>query len=257
MRVQLQKLMLGFVISMLSFSCVSYKQLRYVNDLHVDTLSQAIIDSSFLYRIKPGDVLYIRVQSSTDSKMEMFNQSLSSDKAQSGLQLNLMNGNLVDEYGDIELPMVGLIRLSGMTLKQAEIEVKSKVSEYLQFVTITVKLMSFRVSVLGEVSNPGVFTLDRVHVSVFDVLSYAGDMTDFANRKKVRLIRKENGYNKIHTIDLSSTKMFGSEYYYVRPGDLIYIEPLKYKVLKANSTTITLAFSVIALTLSIFAVLKR
>jgi polysaccharide biosynthesis/export protein len=246
-------------VAVFCVSCVGYKKLRYMANINSDTLSEKALDSSFYYRIRPGDVLFIRVQSSTDSKMELFNQSLSQGQSVTGAgtQMNLLNGHLVDEYGDVELPMVGLIRLSGLTLKEAEQEVKTKVSEYLQFVTITVKLMSFRVSVLGEVVSPGIYSFERVQVSIFDVLSVAGDVTDLAVRKKVRIIRNEKGRNKMYTIDLSSTQLLASEYYYVKPGDVIYVEPLKYKVLKANSTTITLAFSVIALTLSLFAVLSR
>ncbi len=254
----MQRLCLGVLIAMMSFSCVSYKKLRYMADLNSDTISKVLIDSSNFYRIKPGDVLYIKVESSTDSKMELFNQSLNTGtNANSTSLLNLLNGNLVDEYGDIELPMVGLVRVSGLTIKQAELEVKDKVSEYLKFVTISLKLMSYRISVLGEVMQPGIKIFERVHVSVFDALASSGDLTNFANRKKVRLIRVENGKNKVYTLDLSSAQMLASEFYYVKPGDVIYVEPLRYKVLSANSTSITLGFSIIALTLSLFAVFKR
>lgn len=248
------------LVTLLSFGCVSHKKLRYMIDLDSDTLSKASIDSSFYYKIRPGDVLFIKVQSSTDSKMELFNQSFAESpnaSSGSGAQANLLRGNLVDEYGDIELPMVGLIRVSGLTMKEAELAIKAKVSEYLQFVTVTVKLMSFRVSVLGEVFSPGVKSIDRVQMSIYDILAYAGDMTDVADRKKVRLIRQEKGKNHIYTLDLSSTQMLSSEHYYVRPGDIIYVEPLKYKVFKANSTTITLGFSLIALTLSLVAIFVR
>jgi len=254
----IQRLCLGLLIALLSFSCVSYKKLRYMADLDADTISKEVIDSSNFYRIKPGDVLYIKVESSTDSKMELFNQSLSTGtNAGNASLLNLLNGNLVDEYGDIDIPMVGLVRVSGLTIKQAEIEVKNKVSEYLKFVTVSLKLMSYRISVLGEVVQPGIKIFERVHVSIFDALASAGDLNNLANRKKVRLIRVENGKNKVYTLDLSSTQMLASELYYIKPGDVIYVEPLRYKVLTANSTTITLGFSIIALTLSLFAVLTR
>jgi len=237
--------------------------MRYLTDLSSDTASTSLIDSSYSYRLKPGDVLYLKVVSSTDSKMELFNQSLSSNQttgvgsSSGGGQVNLMAGNLIDQYGDIELPMVGLIRLSGMTVKEAEKVINDKMSEYLTYVTVTVKLMSFRVSVLGEVANPGIKQMDRSRVTILDALSYAGDLTDLGNRKKVRLIRRENNRNKVYTIDMSSVNMLASEYYYLRPDDVIYVEPLKYKVVKVNSPTIALAFSAFSITLAIFAVLSR
>ncbi|MDB5258560.1 MAG: polysaccharide transporter [Chitinophagaceae bacterium] len=241
-------------------SCVTQKKLKLMTDLSADTTSVSVIDSSYSYRLKPGDVLYLKVVSSTDSKMELFNQSLSNTQSgvnSGGGQSNLLTGNLIDQYGDIELPMVGLIRISGLTLKQTEKLIKDKMSEYLTYVTVTVKLMSFRVSVLGEVMNPGIKQIDRNHLTLLDALSYSGDLTDMANRKKVRLIRKENNRNKVYTIDMSSVNMLASEFYYLRPDDVIYVEPLKYKVVKVNSPTITLAVSAFSITLAIFAILSR
>jgi len=239
--------------------CVTHKKLRYMTDLSADTISVSVIDSSYSYRLRPGDVLYLKVVSSTDSKMELFNQSLSNTQSGAGSQgqSNLFSGNLIDQYGDIELPMVGLIRLSGLTLKQAEKTINEKMSEYLTYVTVTVKLMSFRVSVLGEVASPGIKQVDRAHLTLLDALSYAGDVTELANRKKVRIIRKENNRNNVYTIDISSVNMLASEFYYLRPDDVIYVEPLKYKVIKVNSPTVTLAVSAFSITLAIFAILSR
>lgn len=233
----------------------------YLTDLSRDTASSTLIDSSYSYRLKAGDVLYLKVVSSTDSKMELFNQSLASSQSGQGNggagQSNLLAGNLIDQYGDIELPMVGLIKLSGMTLKEAEKVINVKMSEYLTYVTVTLKLMSFRISVLGEVTNPGIKQIDRSSVTILDALAYAGDLTDLGNRKKVRLIRRENDRNKVYTIDMSSVNMLASEFYYLRPDDVIYVEPLKYKVVKVNTPTITLAFSAFSITLAIFAILSR
>ncbi len=229
--------------------------MRYMNDLNSDTLSVVSIDSSYQYRIRPGDVLQVRVESSTDAKMELFKSFSGGQNNQMGA--SLLNGSLVDEYGNIELPMVGTIKVSGLTVKEAELEVKSKVLEYFQFVTVTVKFISFRVSVLGEVSSPGVKAIERMQASVFDVLAYSGDMTELANRKKVRLIRKEKGRNKVYTLDLSSIQMLASEHYYVRPGDVIYVEPLRYKVFRINSSLITLGSSLIALSFSLYAIFTR
>jgi len=239
--------------------CVSHKKLRYITDLSADTVSTPLIDSSYSYRLEPGDVLYLKVVSSTDSKMELFNQSLSNNQPLAGVsqQSSLLSGTLIDQYGDIELPMVGLIRLSGLTLKEAEQIIKERMSEYLTYVTVTLKLMSFRVSVLGEVVSPGIKLIDRNNVTILDALSYAGDMTDVANRKKVRVIRRENNRNKVYTVDLSSVNMLASEFYYLQPDDVLYVEPLKYKVVKVNSPTISLAFSAFSITLAIFAILSR
>jgi polysaccharide biosynthesis/export protein len=241
-------------------SCVTHKELKYFTDLSKGKASEPVIDSSYSYRLKSGDVLYLKVVSSTDSKMELFNQSLSNNQsgiAGSGGQLNLLGGNLIDQYGDVELPMVGLIKLSGLTLKEAERLVNEKMSEYLTYVTVTLKLMSFRVSVLGEVMDPGVKQIDRPHLTLLDALSYAGDMTELANRKKVRLIRRENNQNKIYTIDMTSSNMLASEFYYLRPDDVVYVEPLRYKVVKVNSPTLSLGFSALSILVAVFVVLTR
>jgi polysaccharide export outer membrane protein len=253
-----KKVFLLMLIYAVMTGCVGFKRMRYMTDLSHDSTSLAVIDSSYSYRLKPGDVLYLKVVSSTDSKMELFNQSLSNQSggANPGLT-SLLAGNMIDQYGDIELPMVGLIKLSGMTLKEAEKVINGKMSEYLTYVTVTLKLMSFRISVLGEVANPGIKQIDRNYVTILDALSYAGDLTDIGNRRKVRLIRRENNRNKVYTIDMSSVNMLASEFYYLRPDDVIYVEPLKYKVVKVNAPTLTLAFSAFSITLAIFAVLSR
>jgi polysaccharide export outer membrane protein len=254
----LQKIFLGVLSCAILIGCIPHRKLKYMADLHRDTASVAVVDSSDSYRLKPGDVLYLRVVSSTDSKMELFNQSLATNQMGAGSgQSNLLVGNLIDLYGDIELPMVGLVKLAGLTVKEAEKKVNVKMSEYLKYVTITLKLMSFRVSVMGEVNQPGVKQIDRTRVSILDALSYAGDMTDVANRKKVRIIRREQNRNKVYTIDLSSVDMLASELYYLKPDDVVYVEPLGYKVLKVSGSTLTMGFSLLSITLSIFVFLTK
>lgn len=256
----LKKLFLVVLIYTFMTGCIGYKKLRYLTDLPADTISKEMIDSSYTYRLKPGDVLYLKVVSSTDSKMELFNQSLSNSQSSSGISggtANLLSGNLIDQYGDIEIPMVGLVKLAGMTLKQAEKVINARVSEYLTYVTVTVKLLSYRVSVLGEVKSPGIKQIDRASLTLLDAISYGGDITDMGNRKKVRLIRKEGNRSKVYTIDMSSVDMLASDLYYLRPDDVIYVEPLKYKVVQVNSPTIALGFSAFSITLAIFAVLSR
>lgn len=241
-------------------SCVGYKKLKYLADLPADTISKEVVDSSYSYRLKSGDVLYLKVISSTDSKMELFNQALSTNQSSTGMSggtTNLLSGNLIDQYGDIEIPMVGLIKVSGMTLKEAEKVINSRVSEYLNYVTVTVKLLSYRISVIGEVKSPGIKQIDRANLTILDAISYGGDITDMGNRRKVRLIRKEANRNKVYTIDMSSVNLLASDFYYLRPDDVIYVEPLKYKVVQVNSSTIALGFSAFSVTLAVFAILSR
>ncbi|HSZ71032.1 MAG TPA: polysaccharide biosynthesis/export family protein [Cytophagaceae bacterium] len=253
-----KKILLLALSGVLVASCVAPKKLRYMIDLSVDTASTAVVDSSYTYRLKPADVLYIKVVSSTDSKMELFNQSLTANQMTNIQgQSNLLVGNQIDQFGNIEMPMVGQIQLSGLTLKEAELKVNQKMSEYLKYVTVSLKLMSFRVSVLGEVNDPGVKQIDRAKVTILDALAYAGDMSDLANRKKVRLIRREKDRNKVYTVDMSSVKMLSSDYYYLRPDDVIYVEPLRYKTVKVSSSTLTILVSLFSISLSIFAILRK
>ncbi|MDB5273273.1 MAG: polysaccharide transporter [Chitinophagaceae bacterium] len=253
----LKKLFLVAWCVVFMIACVTPKKLRYMSDLSSDSASTTVYDSSTTYRLKSGDILYLKVISSTDSKMELFNQSLNNQSGTAGVQTSLLTGNLIDEYGDIELPMVGLIKLSGLTLKEAEKKINEKMSEYLTYVTVSVKLLSFRVMVMGEVASPGIKQIDRSHVTILEALSMAGDMSDLANRKKVRLIRKEGNRNKVYTIDMRSVNMLASEYYYLRPDDVIYVEPLPYKSLRVSATTVTLGFSLLSITFSVIAILRR
>ena len=236
-------------------SCSSPKNVTYFQNR--DALEKAVQGYLVDARIMPKDVLTITVSTSTPEASRQFN--LVTPTSQTQLQTYL-----VDNEGMISFPVVGQLKVGGLTKTEAEKLITEKITPYLvesQSPVVTVRMSSFSISVLGEVNQPGTFTVEREKINVLEALSRAGDLTIYGVRNNVTLIREDSDGNKTyHTLNLNDANIVNSPYYYLQQNDILYVEPNKIKAQNSaigTSTSIWLSatgvlVSIATLLVSIF-----
>jgi polysaccharide export outer membrane protein len=219
-------LMLAFFSALIT-SCASRKDyVRYVKDLSDSTQIKEIVYTEPL--ILKNDLLSIQVFSDaidggkTDA---MYNMNISGQSTSS----SATEGYLVDNEGYIEYPKIGRIKAEGLTKPQLADVIRKKVESELTNPTVLVKLMNFRITVLGEVNRPGPITLPGEKLSILEAIGLAGDVTVYAQKEEVLIFRNVDGKFEHGKIDLSSTNLFESPYYYLRQNDFLIVNNNKYK----------------------------
>jgi polysaccharide biosynthesis/export protein len=214
---------LSFLLIMASIiSCVPIKELKYFND--INEVEGPVVNPRTQKTIMPFDRIYIKVLS-TDAQTSQifnFNEEIRNSSEGSGLL-----GYLVDETGNINFPFAGKINVGSLTTAQAAIKIQTALNEYVLNTTVTVKFIDNQISVLGEVTNQGVFSFSQDKLNIYEALAFGGGITRYGNRKNVVLIRQEGGKIEYHKLNLSDTKIASKDYYYVLPNDVIVVEPLK------------------------------
>jgi polysaccharide export outer membrane protein len=209
-------------------SCSSKKQVIYFNDINFENQDKNIIS---LGKIQPNDILSIIISSSSTELSAMYN--LNQDQNQNS---SFFPGYLVNLEGKITLPILGKITVKDLTMAQLE-ELLVKIlieGKHLSEPIVTARLMNAKFTVLGEVSKPGTYNYSEQNISVLQALGYAGDLTINGKRENVLLIREENNAKTYITIDMTSKQWFGSPYYYIKPNDVIYVNPNGPKVKTAG-----------------------
>ncbi len=211
-------------------SCGSSKNVAYFQNR--ESLDLAVKGYLVDARIMPKDVLSIVVNTTTPSAAYQFNLVTPTTQTQ-------MQTYLVDNDGKIRFPVVGELKVGGLTKTEAEQLICRAISPYLaetENPVVTVRMSSFSISVLGEVNQPGTFTIAREKINVLEALARAGDMTIYGVRNNVTLIREDNEGNKsYHSLDLNDANIVNSPYYYLQQNDILYVEPNK---VRAKSSTI-------------------
>lgn len=182
--------------------------------------------------IQPNDILKIYITSINKEASSYFNPLLSADLRLDDPQAS---GYLVDSYGKIDLPVVGSFKVAGMTVPQIRDTLKIKLGKYLENPSVRVIFDNFKITVLGEVQKPGVYTVRNERLTLPEALGLAGDMTIYGNRKTVLLIREENQKRNFIRLDLTNRSFFDSPYYFLNPNDVIYIEPGKGKTAASDN----------------------
>ncbi|MEJ7560451.1 MAG: polysaccharide biosynthesis/export family protein [Pedobacter sp.] len=231
-------------------SCGGIKNYKYFKDI---SDSSAVTDlTTAIYvepRIQPDDIMYIAIQTiepSAGSTINALNAQSGSSAlltgggtSSSGPSQGTTYGFLVDKQGEVAVPILGSVKLSGLTTQEARIVLTEKASKYYKDATIIVRFANFKITVLGEVMRPGSYSVPNERVSLLDALGYAGDLTIFGKRDNILLLRRNaNGKTQAARLDLTKSNIFQSPYFYLQQNDQIYIEPNKSKVTSSDGTLI-------------------
>lgn len=238
----------------MSFSCVVTEKSVYFNNVPDSTELFEVLPSEFREPIiQPDDILSVTIQTIDPATTEAVNQvsSMPAVGASSGTVTGqqVISGFLVDKSGEIAIPMLGSIKLSGLTTFQAREVIQAKAAKFFKDPTVQVRFANFKITVIGEVGRPATYTLPNEKVTLLDALGLAGDLTIYGKRENVLLVRDNNGKKEFTRFNLNSTEVFKSPYFYLRQNDVIYVEPGKGKVAANNvarTQTIALVGSIIS-----------
>jgi polysaccharide biosynthesis/export protein len=180
-----------------------------------------------------------------------------------GTSPNSPNTFLIGSDGMLNVPSIGAIKATGLTVKELREEVLKKVSLFLVNPSVNIRLINFSITVSGEVQRPGMFTVPNERITILEALSQAGDLTPYSNRQHIMVIREHEGIREYGEIDLKDNKFFTSPYYYLQRNDHIYVEPTKAKVaqiqqpINAYLQPVSVAISLTLSVLTILALFKK
>lgn len=225
-------------------SCIPIERLSYVQT-EKEVLQEAGEDLYFFGEsadntIRPGDELYVRVTSSDEDPTSF------PDRGSNQVYDPSLLSYTVDELGYIKLPYVNRVRVSDLTLRAASDTVEAKLSQYLYFPSVFIKFVNNKVTLLGEVNQPGVYIFNYKNINILQAIGYANDITEWGNRRKVLLIREDGNRKLKKFIDLTDDKLLTSEYFFIKSNDIIYVEPLRRKKWGMNVVPYNLILSVIS-----------
>jgi polysaccharide export outer membrane protein len=222
--------LLVMLISIMMVSCVPQGKIKYLQDTQGELPKTAFENLVSDYRIQPGDYLYIRLFSMDNEANKIFSDmNGGSTYANTTEQSVYLNSYLVNDSGYVSFPLLGRIKAGGAYITEIEKQLYDLMLNEINNPGVVVRLVNYKITVIGEVKNPGTYTVNQNRVSVFQALSMAGDLTTYSNRNSIKLLRKKDEQTFLYTLDLTKKDILSSEYYYLRPGDILYIEPLKNK----------------------------
>jgi polysaccharide export outer membrane protein len=236
-------------------SCMNMKKVVYFNNIG-DTLIQPSL-AEIEPVIQKSDILSILISSLNPEATMIFNSPQSATTSTSNGTTFQTSGYLVNQDGNILFPVLGTIKAAGLTIKQLSDEIiKSLIAKKLLVDPIvSIRFLNYRVTVLGEVARPTVISVSNEKISLLEAIGMAGDLTIFAKRESVMIIREmENGKKLIKRINLNSTDIFTSPYYYLKTNDIVYAEPNKNRIASSSYVTQVLPIVLSALSLAVVVV---
>ena len=256
---KLHSLLIVGICALLVSGCSSYKKVPYLNDSQ-EVSSQLQQLPMYDAKIMPKDLLSITVNTTDPAAAAPFNLTVqTSGNGQSSLQQYL-----VSNEGTVDFPVLGSLHVSGLTKSEAENLIREKLGAYLKETPIvTVRMTNYKISVLGEVASPGMFTINNEKVNIFEALALAGDLTIYGKRNNVKLIREDAaGKREVITLNLNKTDIITSPYYYLQQNDILYVTPNKTKARNSdigegtslwfNATSILISIANIVVTYLLF-----
>lgn len=239
--------LLLFTVILLFSACKSAKNIAYLEGAESLTPTQLAQSSQpFNATIKPNDLLRIVVSGSEDAETYFpFNITTSEPYSANATQGNLTIQNyLVDSKGTVDFPVLGKLAVVNQTTDAVAKAITQKLRSYLKGdIVVTVRFADYKISVLGEVTNPGSFTVKDEKVNILQALSMAGDLTIYGRRDVVKILRElPDGQKNIVTLDLNNKNLIFSPYFYLQQGDVVYVEPNKAKAKGADVGSATNVF---------------
>ncbi|MAD96975.1 MAG: sugar transporter [Flavobacteriaceae bacterium] len=249
-----------FLLVLLVFiiSCVSKKDIIYFQN---DEIDQNKVSNDFVTIFKADDLLQITISSEDLTAVQPFNLPVTNFMSIGGRGQGVMQQQLylIDSEGYIDFPVLGRLHLGGKTREKTIAMFKEKLDpDYVKNPTINIFIANFKITVSGAVNKPGTYTIPNERVTIIEALGLAGDLRISGLRKKIQVIREEDGLKKIYNVDLRSKSLFTSPVYYLQQNDVIYVEPNYASIQSASQNSNTSLFiSITSLLITIVTLLTR
>ena len=234
-------------------SCYYNKRLVYLQDRHFSEHKPTLVESKRTpYKLQPADVLSVQIKSSAEKEVSgIFNISTQNMMIANPGTL-FLEGYSIDAGGKITLPIMGELIVKDLTVEEAQQFIQVNADKYFKNAIAIVKLISFKVTVLGEVKNPGYYYVYNNQATALEALGMAGDLTNFGNRKNVKLLRQRASATEVVLLDLTDANLLKSEYFFLKPGDVLYVEPLKARAKRTNLELLSVVFGAMTTAVLIF-----
>lgn len=230
-------ILVAAALLMLFTSCTAYKKVIYFRDVpdSVRLAPKVVTAGEFKDPIiQPNDILQISIQTIDPKTNDLIGGSLTSTNTGQQSNSQTAPGFLVDKNGFIELALIGRIKVAGMNTTEVKDKIHELVSLYYRNPVVNVRFSNFEITVIGDVNHPGTFIAPNERVNIISALGMAGDMQISGKRNNLMLIREENGIKKIIRLDMNSSDIFSSPYYYLKQRDILYVQQNKVKGNTAN-----------------------
>ena len=251
-----KSLLLPLALLLLFSSCRTGKELALFQDLNseqgakVQQVRTAAFDP---LRLQTDDQLQIVISSISPEASQLFNLMGSAVITGNNNTQNMQSVYTVSPSGNITIPVIGDVKVGGLTTDEAKVEIKKVVSEYLKDAVISVTLINFRVTVMGEVNRPSTFQVAGEKINVLEAIGMAGDLTVFAKRNNIKVIRKAADKVEVAHLNLNNSSVMRSPFYNLRQNDVVLVEPGKRKGLQAEGLNIIVPAATSVLSLIIVA----
>ena len=249
------------VVMTIMTSCVSQKKILYLKHEQMsDSITSIEYQNkrSFDYKVQPGDNLYIRVSSMDKNFSEFFNNGNTGNMGSMGNSSNssgnagiYLNGFNVSDEGTIDFPYAGKIYVKDLTIDEIQQKIQNIIGEYQKETIVYVKLGLFNLTILGEVSKPGQYQVYQSDINLFQAIALAGNATDFANKKNIKIIHQTTEGSQIVRVNLNDADILENPQYYLKPNDIIYVEPLGIKRYGFTSVPYSTIFSAASLLITV------
>ncbi|WP_345952079.1 polysaccharide biosynthesis/export family protein [Mucilaginibacter sp. PAMB04274] len=223
-------------------SCSSIKNVKYFKDISDTTAITRLADVKYTEpKIQADDILSVNIQTVDPTATQTLAQGNVQNAAIGATSAGSTGGQtiagyLVDNKGNIEMPVIGKIKLAGLTTEQARDVVRERASQFYKSPTVNLRFANFKITILGEVTKPGTYVVSNEKINILDALGLAGDLTVYGKRENVALIRQgDNGIRELVRLDLSKSEVLNSPYFFLRQNDYIYVEPSKSKIASSDA----------------------
>ena len=231
-------------------SCVLHKDLTQFQNAQNDESVNVVYTP---YILEQGDLISLRISSMDAESESVFNKEKGERSSGSYSEVGLyLNSYMIDKDGNISVPMIGDVKASGKSIQELQDSLFVRFEKYYRHFSMDVKLVNFKVAVLGEVRISGSFSVYREKLSVLDAIAMAKGFTTYANTEEVLLIRENTGSNEIIKLNFKDKELLASKYFYCRPGDVLYVNPTRAKSFKGNSPVLQMTISTLSLFLLLF-----
>ena len=249
-----KRLLFSLILLVFVMSCASKKDIYYFQDID----QTAKVDKFNSINIQPGDILDIQIKALNPESVLVFQRQANLGVQQQQLQNRVIDGYIVGDDGTIKIPLLGIVNTTNQTPQTLANEIQKALISYIKTPSVNIRLLNFRVSILGEVNQPGTYTVLEERFTLPQALGLAGDLNINGDRNNVLIIRNENGKKTNYNIDLTKSAFMQSPVYFLKQNDIVYVQPntarVKSSGLVGNTSTLV---SILSLAVSLFIVITR
>jgi polysaccharide biosynthesis/export protein len=244
---------LFLVTALLAVSCTSQKKLAYLGNLPEPDGKESFRTVLPDYILQPRDILYVTAKAlSTEGRIEDFIQSSSGGGVIqiSGEGGGYFYGYDINKEGFIKIPVIGLVKLGGLTMEQAKKTLQDAVDKVFKNTTVDCKIMSFKYTVIGEVKGPGTFYNYNNYLTVLDAIGRSGGINEYGKRDRVLVVRSTDSGTQTYRLNLQDKQLLTSEAYFLQPNDVVIVEQQRQKIFNQNLPTISFIISTFTSTIT-------